>query len=97
MIILHGFGAGFGLPEIGPEVTRTRIRLKMACRKQPATRHTSPKRQPPYIDEGRRVLQRALTSALERMIEHYVDWALAGARWAKRENFTEGASLESGH
>jgi glutathione S-transferase len=54
MIILHGFGAGFGLPEISPFVTKTEVQLKMAglaYRKQPAMPTASPKGQLPYIDD----------------------------------------------
>ena len=29
MIILYGFGEGFGLPEISPFVTKTEVQLKM--------------------------------------------------------------------
>jgi hypothetical protein len=97
MIILHGFGAGVGLPEISPLVTRTRIRPKMAHRKQQANRPTSPKGQLPYFDDGLGALQRALAWALERMIEHHVYWALAGARWVNPENFAKGSSLDQGH
>jgi glutathione S-transferase len=59
MIILYGFGAGFGLPEISPFVTKTEIQLKMAglaYRKQQALPPSSPKGQLPYIDDdGERV------------------------------------------
>jgi glutathione S-transferase len=59
MIVLHGFGAGFGLPEISPFVTKTEIQLKMAglgYRKQQAMPPSSPKGQLPYIDDdGERV------------------------------------------
>src|ERR1700682_5430026 len=56
MITLHGFGAGFGLPEISPFVTKTEVQLKMAglayC-KEKARPPASPKGQLPYIhDEG---------------------------------------------
>jgi glutathione S-transferase len=54
MIILYGLGAGFGLPEISPFVTKTEIQLKMAglaYRKQPAMPPSSPKGQLPYIDD----------------------------------------------
>ena len=30
MITLYGFGAGFGLPEISPFVTKAEVQLKMA-------------------------------------------------------------------
>lgn len=30
MIILYGFGEGFGLPEVSPFVTKTEVQLKMA-------------------------------------------------------------------
>ena len=30
MITVYGFGAGFGLPEISPFVTKTEVQLKMA-------------------------------------------------------------------
>ncbi|MGM4929318.1 glutathione S-transferase family protein [Tardiphaga sp. 619_E2_N8_5] len=55
MIVLHGAGAGFGLPEISPFVTKTEVQLKMAglpYEKQPARPQDSPKGQMPYIDDG---------------------------------------------
>jgi len=59
MITLFGFGAGFGLPEISPFVTKTEIQLKMAglaYRKERAMPPASPKGQLPYIeDEGERI------------------------------------------
>jgi hypothetical protein len=97
MIILHGFGTGFGLPEISPLLTKSKIRLKMAYRKQQANWPTSAKGQLPYFDDGLGALQRALAWALERMIEHHVYWALAGARWVNPENFAKGSSLDQGH
>ncbi len=54
MIILHGFGTGFGLPEISPFVTKTEVQLKMAglsYRKAKAMPTASPKGQLPYIDD----------------------------------------------
>jgi len=59
MIVLYGFGAGFGLPEISPFVTKTEVQLKMAglsYRKQKAMPPASPKGQLPYIeDDGQRI------------------------------------------
>lgn len=55
MIILHGAGAGFGLPEISPFVTKTEVQLKMAglaYEKKPARPQDSPKGQMPFIDDG---------------------------------------------
>ncbi|RAK59658.1 glutathione S-transferase family protein [Phenylobacterium hankyongense] len=55
MIILYGVGAGFGLPEISPYVTKTEVQLKMAglaYRKEHGQREQSPKGQLPFIDAG---------------------------------------------
>ncbi|MGJ4926795.1 glutathione S-transferase family protein [Bradyrhizobium sp. HKCCYLS2038] len=54
MITLFGLGAGFGLPEISPFVTKTEVQLKMAglpYRKQRAMPPASPKGQLPFIDD----------------------------------------------
>lgn len=55
MIILHGGGPNFGLPEISPYVTKTEVQLKMAglaYRKEKARPFESPKGQLPFIDDA---------------------------------------------
>ncbi|MBU1375808.1 MAG: glutathione S-transferase family protein [Alphaproteobacteria bacterium] len=55
MITLYGAGAGFGLPEISPYVTKTEVQLKMAGLgyiKVQARPDESPKGQMPFIDAG---------------------------------------------
>ncbi|HZE52818.1 MAG TPA: glutathione S-transferase family protein [Bradyrhizobium sp.] len=56
MITLYGFGAGFGLPERSPFVTKTEVQLKMAgleYQKERAMPTASPKGQLPFIaDDG---------------------------------------------
>jgi glutathione S-transferase len=59
MITLYGFGAGFGLPEKSPFVTKTEVQLKMAgldyC-KRLALPPASPKGQMPFIeDDGEQI------------------------------------------
>ena len=59
MIILYGFGAGFGLPEISPFVTKTEVQLKMAglaYRKEKAMPPASPKGQLPYIVDAAEIV-----------------------------------------
>jgi glutathione S-transferase len=54
MIVLYGFGQGFGLPEKSPFVTKTEVQLKMAglaYRKERAMPPASPKGQLPYIND----------------------------------------------
>jgi glutathione S-transferase len=55
MITLFGGGAGFGLPEVSPYVTKTEVQLKMAglaYRKERAQPGQSPKGQVPFIEAG---------------------------------------------
>ncbi|WP_374573286.1 glutathione S-transferase family protein [Phenylobacterium sp.] len=53
-ITLHGFGPGFGLPEISPYVCKTEVQLRMAglgYRRAPVDRDIAPKGKAPYIDD----------------------------------------------
>jgi hypothetical protein len=77
MIILHGFGARFGLPEIKPFVTIIGVRLRRASQ------------------QAQMELQCALARVFEQMIEHYVCWALAGARWIKPKDFANGKCCDT--
>jgi glutathione S-transferase len=59
MITLYGGGAGFGLPDVSPYVTKTEVQLKMAglaYRKLDADRGQAPKGQIPFIEvDGERI------------------------------------------
>lgn len=55
MITLFATGAGFGLPEISPYVTKTEVQLMMAgldYRKTVGSRETAPKGQLPWIEDA---------------------------------------------
>ena len=82
MITLFGFGAGFGLPEISPFVTKTEVQLKMAglaYRKERAMPPASPKGQLPYIeDEGEKIADSTFIRAhIERRYGFDFDAGLA--------------------
>jgi glutathione S-transferase len=82
MITLYGFGAGFGLPEISPFVTKTEVQLKMAglaYRKERAMPPASPKGQLPFIeDEGEKVADSTFIRAhIERRYGFDFDAGLA--------------------
>ena len=47
MITLYGLGAGFGLPEISPFVTKTEVQLRMA-----GVAYRKEKARPPSSPEG---------------------------------------------
>jgi len=71
MIVLYGFGPGFGLPEISPFVTKTEVQLKMAgldYRKARAMPPASPKGQLPYIVDDGQVI--ADSTFIRAHIEH---------------------------
>lgn len=59
MITLYATGAGFGLPELSPYVTKTEIQLMMAglpYRKEGGRREDAPKGQLPWIeDDGEKI------------------------------------------
>src|SRR5690348_15350768 len=82
MITLYGFGAGFGLPEISPFVTKTEVQLKMAglaYRKERAMPPASPKGQLPYIeDDGLLIADSTFIRAhIERKYGHDFDAGLS--------------------
>lgn len=55
MITLFAAGAGFGLPEISPYVTKTEVQLMMAglpYKKTKGSRETAPKGQLPWIEDA---------------------------------------------
>ena len=59
MIILHGAGPGFGLPEISPYVTKAEVQLQMAglhYEKKLSSPDRSPKGQIPFIEDGADVI-----------------------------------------
>jgi glutathione S-transferase len=59
VIVLYGFGPGFGLPEISPFVTKTEVQLRMAglaYRKEKARPTASPKGQLPFIEDDGEVI-----------------------------------------
>ena len=83
MITLYGFGAGFGLPEISPFVTKTEVQLKMAglaYRKERAMPPASPKGQLPFIvDDGQQIADSTFIRAhIERKYGFDFDAGLSG-------------------
>jgi glutathione S-transferase len=91
MITLYGFGAGFGLPEISPFVTKTEVQLNMASvayRKERAMPPASPKGQLPYIeDDGERIADSTFIRAhIERKygfdFDAGLDRAVRAQAWA---------------
>jgi glutathione S-transferase len=91
MITLYGFGAGFGLPEISPFVTKTEVQLKMAglaYRKERSMPPASPKGQLPYIeDDGERIADSTFIRAhIERKygfdFDAGLDRAVRAQAWA---------------
>jgi glutathione S-transferase len=98
MITLYGFGAGFGLPEISPFVTKTEVQLKMAglaYRKQRAMPPASPKGQLPYIDDdGQGVADSTFIRAhIER--KYGFDFDLGLDRPARAQAWAFGRMIES--
>src|SRR3954463_5117733 len=91
MITLFGLGAGFGLPEISPFVTKTEVQLKMAgldYRKQRAMPPASPKGQLPFIDDGGELIADStfIRAHIERKygfdFDHGLDVPLRAQAWA---------------
>jgi len=76
MIILYGFGPGFGLPEISPYVTKTEVQLKMAGLayiKARGRSDASPKGQLPFIEDGGELIADSTFIRLHIESRHGVD------------------------
>lgn len=88
MITLFTLGAGFGLPELSPYVTKTEVQLMMAgldYRKALGQRETAPKGQLPWIeDDGERIGDSTFIRAhIERKYEADLDAGLSSRQRAE--------------
>ncbi len=84
MITLYGFGAGFGLPEISPFVTKTEVQLKMAgiaYRKERAKPPASPKGQLPYIVDGAETIADSMLTGIAQPSWQVTSTAWRGLPW----------------
>lgn len=88
MITLFAAGAGFGLPEISPYVTKTEVQLMMAgldYRKTIGRRETAPKGQLPWIEDAAQAIGDStfIRVHIERKYDIDLDLGLSGKERAQ--------------
>lgn len=88
MITLFATGAGFGLPEISPYVTKTEVQLMMAgldYRKTIGSRETAPKGQLPWIEDAAQAIGDStfIRVHIERKYDVDLDMGLTGKERAQ--------------
>ena len=88
MITLFAAGAGFGLPEISPYVTKTEVQLMMAgldYRKIIGRRETAPKGQLPWIEDAAQAIGDStfIRVHIERKYDIDLDLGLSGKERAQ--------------
>jgi len=88
MITLFAAGAGFGLPEISPYVTKTEVQLMMAgldYRKTIGSRETAPKGQLPWIEDAAQAIGDStfIRVHIERKYDIDLDLGLSGKERAQ--------------
>ncbi|MFY8143974.1 MAG: glutathione S-transferase family protein [Caulobacter sp.] len=88
MITLFATGAGFGLPEISPYVTKTEVQLMMAglsYRKTAGSRETAPKGQLPWIEDAAQAIGDStfIRVHIERKYDVDLDIGLSGKERAQ--------------
>lgn len=88
MITLFAAGAGFGLPEISPYVTKTEVQLMMAglaYKKTKGSRETAPKNQLPWIEDAAQAIGDStfIRAHLEQKYDVDLDIGLSGKERAQ--------------
>ena len=88
MITLFAAGAGFGLPEISPYVTKTEVQLMMAglhYRKTKGSRETAPKGQLPWIEDAAQAIGDStfIRAHIEQKYDIDLDMGLSGKERAQ--------------
>ncbi|AKT38217.1 glutathione S-transferase family protein [Chondromyces crocatus] len=105
MITLHGFGPGFGLPEISPFVTKTEIQLKLLgvpYQKGAPDLEGAPKGQLPFIDDdGARIadshfIREHLEKKLGKDLDAGLDARQRAEAWAIERMLENQLSAVSG-
>jgi len=88
MITLFAAGAGFGLPEMSPYVTKTEVQLMMAgldYRKALGSRETAPMGQAPWIEDAAQAIGDStfIRAHIERTYDVDLDLGLSGKERAQ--------------